>query len=308
MSKRILAYGNPVFDIILTPDIVREDRVLSGCSTNACLAARKLGEEATLIGTVGPDFNDRLASDLERWDIQAKLFPSKESGGFRLVYDHKGDRTLSVLGVADPIPAEADGFAGADFILLGPILGEIPVELVRQLRSYTSTPMILDPQGLLRVRRPGEGIVHERTEAFEQIAPFCTVIKANELETRVITGLEPRRDPEMAVRGLHEWGAEISIVTLAEAGSIIYDGEKVYPIPPYRTHAIDPTGAGDTYAAGFMVRYLERPDDLTQVGCFASAVASVMVENSGPQFPLTRAEADRRAEALLRGPLEIALG
>jgi hypothetical protein len=54
-----------------------------------------------------------------------------------------------------------------------------------------------------------------------------------------------------------------------------------------------------------MVRYLETPDDLLACGCFASAVASVMVENSGPEFPLTRAEADRRTAVLLSGPHEL---
>lgn len=307
MPKRILAYGNPVFDRIITPEITREDRVLSGCSTNACLAVTRLGEAATLVGTVGEDFSTRLQQALARWDVQSRLFPSRESGGFQLIYDHAGNRTLAVLGVADPIPAEADGYTEADFILLGPILGEIPADLVRQVRTFSKAPILLDPQGLLRVQRPDEGIDHERTAAFEEIAGLCTVIKANELETRVITGIDPRRDPAKAVLALHKFGAEISVVTLAEAGSIIYDGDRLYPIPPHRTRAIDPTGAGDTYAAGFMVRYLETPEDLSQVGCFGSAVASVMVENSGPEFPLSRAEADRRAEALLAGPLEIAL-
>ena len=56
-----------------------------------------------------------------------------------------------------------------------------------------------------------------------------------------------------------------------------------------------------------MVKDLEKPHDLAAVGCFASAVASVMVENSGPDFPLTRQEADRRATHLLEGPLRVKL-
>jgi sugar/nucleoside kinase (ribokinase family) len=109
------------------------------------------------------------------------------------------------------------------------------------------------------------------------------------------------------VRALHAFGCKIAIVTLAEAGSIIFDGTRIYEIPPYEVDAIDPTGAGDTYAAGFMVKYLETPDDLTGVGCFASCVSSIMVSNSGPDFPLTRAEVERRQKTLLDGPLKIKL-
>jgi len=306
MKKQILAFGNPVYDVIMTPAIVRRDRVLSGCSTNACLAVSKLGEQSLLVGTVGPDFKDVLAQDLAERGIQHKLISSRQTGGFSLIYDARGDRELTILGIADPIPDNADGFKQVDFVLLGPILGEINTGLVKFLRTKTSAPILLDPQGLLRQLR-GEDIVHEMSDAFVDIAKMSTVVKANELETRVVTGIDPRKDPEGAVRALRGFGCEIAVTTLAEAGSIIYDGVKYYHIPPYEVDAIDPTGAGDTYAAGFMVKYLETPDDLTSVGCFASSVSSIMVENSGPDFPLTREEVERRQQKLLSGTLSLKL-
>lgn len=305
-TKRILTFGNPVFDLILTPQIVRNERVLSGCSTNACLAVSKLGEESFLIGTVGPDFLARMTNELDSRRIEHNLLPSLQTGGFSLIYDERGDRELIVLGIADPIPANADGFGKVDFVLLGPILGEISTDLVQNLKHLTDAPILLDPQGLLR-RIKGNSIVHEVSKEFIEIAKLSTVVKANEIETLTVTGIDPRKDPEGSVRALYETGCRIAVVTLAEAGSVIFDGKKVFRIPPYTTNAIDPTGAGDTYAAGFMVKYLETPDDLTQVGCFASCVSSVMVENSGPEFPLTRAEADRRAKILLDGPIDIKL-
>jgi sugar/nucleoside kinase (ribokinase family) len=151
-------------------------------------------------------------------------------------------------------------------------------------------------------------IVHEMTDNFAKIAAMATIVKANELETKVVTGVDARVDPEGAVRALYKYGCKIAITTVAEAGSIIYDGSKITVIPPFTTDAIDPTGAGDTYAAGFMVKYLETPDDLRGVGCFASSVASVMVENSGPDFPLSRSEADWRQAFLLSKPEKLVLG
>ncbi len=307
MKKRILAFGNPVYDIISTPSIRRNDRVLSGCSTNAALAAAYLGEQATLVGTVGEDFRTQLGADLSRRGIKSHLLPSRQTGGFSLYYyDDQGNRELTVLGEADPIGVFTEGADQADFILIGPILGEIGVDLVKALRQVSRAPIMVDPQGLLRGIKQGK-IVHELTDDFVQIAKLATVVKANELETRVVTGIEPRAEPEKAVRALYEYGCQIAITTLAEAGSIIYDGQKITIIPPYTTNAIDPTGAGDTYAAGFMVKYLETPQDLAGVGCFASSVSSVMVENSGPDFPLTRAEVDRRQARLLSRPLKLVL-
>ncbi len=306
MKKHVLAFGNPVYDVIITPFLQPNGRVLSGCSTNACLALVKLGESATLVGTVGDDFRSEIQADLAQHGIDYELSHSEQTGGFKLVYDHTGNRDLSVLGVAAPVPAHSNGYHPVHFVLLGPILGEIDGVLARFARQNFDAPILLDPQGLLRRIVDGE-IVHVMSEAFVEVAKVSTVIKANEVEALVVTGIDPRKDPEGAVKALRQFGCKIAVVTLAEAGSIIYDGANLYPIPAYATNAIDPTGAGDTYAAGFMTKYLETPEDLTAVGCFASSVASVMVENSGPDFPLTRTEADRRMETLLRGRLELGL-
>jgi sugar/nucleoside kinase (ribokinase family) len=304
--RKIVTYGNPVYDRIVTPLIQRFDRVLSGCSTNACLALNYLGEDTVLIGSVGDDFSSTLESDLTERGIGCKLYPSEQTGGFSLIYDARGDRTLDILGVAKSIPADAEIIPDADFVLIGPILNEIPVELVKNIRSQSKAPILTDPQGLLRFKE-GDSIIHKFSQTYQEIAKLSTIVKANELEATIITGLEPRTDPEKCVKALHESGCEIAIVTLAEAGSIIYDGKSVYQIPPYTTTAIDPTGAGDTYAAGFISQYLRTPEDLTRVGCFASSVASVMVENSGPVFPLSLEEANRRTEFLLKGPIKVKL-
>lgn len=297
--KKIVCYGNPVFDTIMTPLIKRPERVLSGCSTNACLAANYLGENCTLIGTVGQDFQQVLESELSARGIQYKLYPSRETGGFSLnYYDDQGNRTLDILGIAEDIPTDAEVPDDSDFVLIGPILNEISYDLVANIKNKSSAPILTDPQGLLRFAK-NKAIVHENNENFKKVAQISTIVKANELETYTITGLDGRKEPEKAVKALYEYGCEIAVVTLAEVGSVIFDGKHVYKIPPFRVNAVDPTGAGDTYAAGFMVQYTETPDDLIRVGCFASSVASVMVENSGPIFPLTRKEADRRMNILL---------
>ena len=126
LAKRILAFGNPVYDIISTPVLVRSERILSGCSTNACLAATRLGVNATLVGMVGGDYKETLEADLRERKVEFHLLPSGQTGGFSLIYyDGHGNRELTLLGVADPILEYNDGFDGVDFILIGPILGEV---------------------------------------------------------------------------------------------------------------------------------------------------------------------------------------
>jgi sugar/nucleoside kinase (ribokinase family) len=305
---QVVCFGNPVYDIISTPFFRSDERILSGCSTNACLALAKLGLSTQLIGNVGEDYLEMLKADLSSRKIDFELYRSEQTGGFKLYYyDDHGNRELSVLGEAGNIHFSAmPTLKNAEMILLGPILGELSKDFGNSLAEYTSAPIFLDPQGTLRAIKDGK-IIHEITDDFKELARMSKIIKANELETETVTGISPRDNPRKAVEALHEYGAQISIVTLAEAGSIIFDGKEFFEIPPYTTNAIDPTGAGDTYAAGFCYQFLRDSTDLVTAGCFGSAVASVMVENSGPDFPLTLDEATKRLNILLKEPLQIKL-
>lgn len=299
----IVAIGNPVYDYIETPLVSTKTRVLSGCSTNACLVLRKLGHpRVLLVGNVGPDYYDSFHQDAARFGLACDVRLSPQTGGFRLVYDHTGDRTLEVLGTAGPVAHLPERWDGTEFVLFGPILQEVDLHLIQQARAATQAPFLLDPQGLVR-EQVGGRIVRRPHPHMAEIVPLFHVVKANEHETQVMTGINPRVDPHGAVRAIHQMGCEIAIVTLAEAGSVVYDGRVFYDIPAYQTVARDPTGAGDSYAGAFIYRYLtvEEPlKHLAAIACFASAVASVMVEHTGPDFPLTLEEAERRTEVLLQ--------
>ena len=59
----IYAFGNPVYDEITTPRASTDGRVLSGCSTNFALALSRLGEQVTLVGTIGRDYRDAFELD-----------------------------------------------------------------------------------------------------------------------------------------------------------------------------------------------------------------------------------------------------
>jgi sugar/nucleoside kinase (ribokinase family) len=295
----IVAFGNPVYDYIKTPSVTTGTRVLSGCSTNSCLALARLGRATTLIGRIGADFYDRFAGDTQQYGVASIIQQCEQTGGFGLVYDQRGDRTLDVLGIAAPIEQVPAVTGQAEAIIIGPILQETSPELIDRIHTLSDAPLFLDPQGLLRRVGPHGRIEHFCPPEFARVAPLCRVIKANELEAEVITGLNPRINGSGALRALKALGCEIAIITLAEAGSLIDDGERQYIIPAYATQVQDPTGAGDTYMAGFIHAYLQNPADLYTAGCYGAATASIWIEHTGPAAPVTKREVERRAAALL---------
>jgi sugar/nucleoside kinase (ribokinase family) len=295
----IVAFGNPVYDYIKTPSITTGKRVLSGCSTNSCLALTRLGHATTLVGRIGAEFQDRFVAYAHQFGIAAVMQRCDQTGGFGLIYDERGDRTLDVLGIAAPIEQIPAITSKAEAIIIGPILQETSPKLIERIHALSDAPLFLDPQGMLRRVGPHGRIEHFCPPEFVQVAPLCHVIKANEMETKVITGINPRVSGAEALRGLKILGCDIAIITLAEAGSLIDDGERQYAIPAYTTDARDPTGAGDTYMAGFIHAYLQNPNDIYVAGCYGAATASIWIEHTGPEAPVTRDEVERRVATLL---------
>jgi len=296
----ITAIGNPVYDYIKTKKIETDGRILSGCSTNAALALSKLGREVTLIGSIGDDFKSDFESKLNSLNIKFDIVASKESGGFSLIYyDDFGNRTLDLLGRAGDVGSIAPGlYKNSEAVLIGPILGEVSFDEIRNIRKYFGGFYFCDPQGLLRNADGSGRIFHEKVNGIEDILGLFTVVKPNELEGKVLTGIDCRQDPYKAAKIIRSWGSEIVIVTLAELGSVIYDGKNYIDIPPYEIDLVDSTGAGDTYMAGFTFEYL-KTGDLRKAGCFASCVSSIMIEQVGPDFVLTEDEVRRRQKVLL---------
>jgi len=288
-----------VYDEIITPYIQTKGRVLSGCSTNACLAAKKLGlNRVALIGCIGRDYEKRYKTELSNYDIELPLIKiSDETGGFKLIYDNKGNRTLDVLGVADKIfpedfPSEC---LDTKFFLLGPILQEIDLKFIKFLKQNSDAKIFLDPQGMIRKIGSNGRIKHEcDRNTTMTLVKLVDYIKPNESEAITLTGED---DPYLSVKLLVEWGSRVGIVTLAERGSLLYDSANYYRIPAYKTLAKDPTGAGDTYAGSFICGLLDGKS-LHNSALFASAAASIKIEYSGPDFPLSFSAVNIRVRKL----------
>jgi len=302
LTFNLVGIGNPVYDIIITPAIRTDGRVLSGCSTNACLVAKRLGmSKVGLIGSVGRDFSGRFQLDMNKYGIETSLNAASErTGGFRLVYDNKGDRTLEVLAVAEKITSKSipEDFLDSNFFLIGPILGEVDFELAKYIRTSTSSTIFLDPQGLVRSIGTNGKIIHKcDTDQFRKIAELVDFVKPNEHESETITG---EANPMLALDQLHELGVKVPIVTLADRGSVLLDSGHVFHIPAFQTRAIDPTGAGDTYAGSFIVEY-DGTRSIVESALFASAAASIKVEQVGPDFHITQEEARRRKDEIRGG-------
>ncbi len=298
----ITVIGNPVYDFIKTQMVSPDGRILSGCSTNAALALAKLGEKVHLVGAIGRDFERQFRDDLSQYGVEYTIIPSRQTGGFSLVYyDDHGSRTLDLLGRADEInPIDPVWYTGAHAVLIGPILQEISFDSLMTIRRSSAGLFFCDPQGLIRGADDSGRIYHEKTTGIEDILGLFDIVKPNELEGEILTGVNCRTNPYEAARIIKSWGPKVVVVTLAELGSLVYDGDRFYDIPAFAVDLVDGTGSGDVYMAGFTFEYLRTGGDVRRAGCFASATSSIMVEHVGPHFPLLETTVRERQETLLK--------
>ncbi len=295
MNPQLTAIGNPVFDIIETPYVKTLGRVLSGCSTNACLAFSKLGGRSALVGRVSKDFYNKLLSKAGEYGIHAYPLYSDESGGFHLVYhdSRMTDRTLKVLGIAGSIsysefPRE---LLRSELFIIAPILGEVDYQFVRNLRGDIGQEklILVDPQGLIREIEQGVVVRKPREDAYKVLS-ISDVFKPNEHECEV---LFPGLHPSKAAVKIVNRGSKVGIVTVADRGSYVAWENKLYHVPAYKTVERDPTGCGDVYIGAYAYKYLQTRDPLVS-SAYASAAASFMVESVGPDFPLPRKIVEER--------------
>ena len=297
----VTALGNPVFDYIETPYVKTDWRVPSGCSFNAALTIGKLGGKVSAVGRVGEDFLDKLMQKANQYGVSVYPIISKESGGFYLKYlDQKMDRReLRLLGDAgkirfEEIPGEA---LGAECYIVGPILGEVDLEIIKRLKEVNPDSLIMvDPQGL--VRRVNSGVVSRvRTVDSIHTIRYSELYKPNEHEAAVIF---PDLNPVEASKAIVKLGCRVGIVTVAERGSFVSFEDKTYHVPAFRTMERDPTGCGDVYIGAYTTWYLSSRDPL-ESAIFASAAASFMVESVGPDFKIEYDLVMERFESLVEG-------
>jgi len=232
MSFDLIAIGNPVYDEITTPYISTEGRVLSGCSTNAALVAKKLNvQKVGLIGSIGKDYYRKFIEDLSSFGVEPlDIIIGEQTGGFKLTYFENGDRTLDILGIANKINFDQlsdltiNHLKKAKFILLGPILQEVDGDFISTIKEITEAKLFLDPQGLLR-RVNSENRIERVADknTLRNIIEKVDFVKPNEYEAEVITGY---KDPVKAAETLKSWNNKVAIVTLGEHGSVISFGSE----------------------------------------------------------------------------------
>jgi sugar/nucleoside kinase (ribokinase family) len=293
--------GSIAFDSVSTPFGERE-RMLGGSAVHFSLAASFFGD-VRVVGPVGDDFGDAEyavlhergvdTSDIERVH-GGKTFFWAGKYGYDLNTRDTLDTQLGVFGEFQPKLSEASRSAEMLF------LGNIQPDLQREVRQQCSGARLagLDSMNLW--------IETARDSLLAAVAEV-DLLFLNDAEIR-----ELMEEPNLvrAARAVMETGPRAVVAKQGEYGAAMFVGDRFFSLPAYPLETVrDPTGAGDSFAGGFMGYLASRgrdaaddEEELRRAMTYGTVLASFNVEEFGTDRVrrLDRAEIDRRYEDLRR--------
>jgi sugar/nucleoside kinase (ribokinase family) len=247
-----------------------------GAAYYAARAFAHVGAAARVVARCGADDAARLVHALESFGLQVTFRPGSRTTEFRFHYE--GDhRVMEVAEVGDPwTPADvrewvSDALDDAQWVHVGALLrGDFSLESLEALAP--GRRLLLDGQGL--VRRAVVGPLQRDAEVDARIFRALDVLKLNEDEATILAGgLEPEQ--------LRALGVPEVLLTLGSAGAVVVTPGLAERIPPVRLDAvIDPTGAGDSFSAGYLSARAKGADPV-EAARAAGVVAAEILAGAG---------------------------
>lgn len=255
----------------------------SAANTIACTAV--FGMPSGFIGKIGDDELGLLfKSDQERLGVNCTLLKGVNSSGRSMVFvtGANAERTFAVyLGAAlelVPEDLKPEYFQGYDYFHIEGYLVQNQ-DLIRR-----AVEMAKDAGCIISLDMASYNVV-ESNNAFlhNLVEKYVDIVFANETESRAFTGQD---DPRKALDEIASM-CEIAVVKIGKDGSWVKRGDEVYCIKPWPGVAIDATGAGDTYAAGFLYAHSEGMP-LKVCGEVGSIISAKVVEVIGTKIDVPR--------------------
>ena len=293
MSK-LLIVGTVAFDAIETP-FGKTDKILGGAATYIGLSASKFGVKSGIVSVVGGDFPQSNLDMLEKNGIDTTGIEIKKEGK-TFFWSGKYHNDLNVRDtlitelnvLADFNPIVPKDFIDSEFLMLGNLHPAVQMAVIKQMPKRPKL-VALDTMNFWM-----DNTLDELMEVIKKV----DVITINDEEARQLSG---EYSLVKAAHKIHEMGPKYVVIKKGEHGALIFNNGSVFFAPALPLEEVfDPTGAGDTFAGGFM-GYLTKTENLSfdnmkNAIIYGSNLASFCVEKFGTQKmeALTQTEIQER--------------
>ncbi len=295
----LLVIGTVAFDAIETP-FGKTDKIVGGAATFISLAASYFTQKINLVSVVGDDFPTDAIDMLKKRSVNTAGLQIKEgektffwSGRYHNDMNSRDtlDTQLNVLATFDPeIPQE---YQDCSFLMLGNLAPSVQHQVLDRLHTRPKL-VVLDTMNFwMDIALP------ELTSLLKRV----DVLTINDEEARQ---LSKEYSLVKAAQKILAMGPKYLIIKKGEHGALLFNSEQVFFAPALPLEEVfDPTGAGDSFAGGFIGYLAETKDisfdNLKRAIIFGSAMASFSVERFGTERiqNLSAEEVDERVQQFI---------
>jgi sugar/nucleoside kinase (ribokinase family) len=277
----LLVVGTVAFDAIETP-FGKTDKIVGGAASYISLAASYFHRNINLVSVVGDDFPQDFLNILKKEGVNLEGLQIKQgeksffwSGKYHNDLNSRDtlDTQLNVLENFNPVVP--DSAKECDFLMLGNLVPAVQRSVINQL---TKRPKLI----VLDTMNFWMDIAMD--ELLKTIA-LIDVLTINDSEARQLSG---EYSLVKAAQKILKMGPKVLVIKKGEHGALLFNKEEVFFAPALPLEEVyDPTGAGDSFAGGF-IGYLAKTKDISfenmkRAIIFGSAMASFTVEKFGTE-------------------------
>ncbi len=277
----LLVVGTVAFDAIETP-FGKTDKIVGGAASYIALASSYFTKQINLVSVVGDDFPQEFMNTLKGQGVNLDGLQIKQgeksffwSGRYHNDMNSRDtlDTQLNVLADFDPIVPES--YKNCEFLMLGNLMPAVQQKVLSQL-SKRPKLIVLDTMNFwMDIAMP------ELMETLKGI----DVLTINDSEARQLSG---EYSLVKAAQKILAMGPKVLVIKKGEHGALLFNKKEVFFAPALPLEDVfDPTGAGDSFAGGF-IGYLAKTKDISfenmkRAIIFGSAMASFTVEKFGTE-------------------------
>lgn len=291
----LITVGTMAFDAIETP-FGKTDKIIGGSATYVAYAASNFVKPVQQISIVGYDFPKEEMDELRKRGVEldgVEMVKDKKSffwsGRYHEDMNSRDTLVTDLNVLADFNPKVPDSYQGAAFLMLGNLVPAIQMSVIRQLKERPKL-IVMDTMNFW---------METAMDDLELVLKEVDMLLVNDAEARQLTGQFSLVKAARTI--LKKMGPKFLIIKKGEHGALLFHGDDVFFAPALPLEDVfDPTGAGDTFAGGF-IGHLAKTGDISFENMkrgiiVGSAMASFCVEKFGP----TRLKEINRADIEMR--------
>jgi sugar/nucleoside kinase (ribokinase family) len=295
----LLVVGTVAFDAIETP-FGKTDKILGGAATYISLAASYFTKDIDLVSVVGGDYPQSAIDMLKNHGMRLDGLQIKQdqksffwSGRYHTDLNSRDTLATELNVLADFDPILPEHTRDCDFLMLGNLMPKLQKRVMEQLTRRPKL-IVLDTMNFWM-----DTAIDDLIEAIAQV----DVLTINDSEARQLSG---EYSLVKAAQKILAMGPKVLIIKKGEHGALLFNKEQVFFAPALPLEDVfDPTGAGDSFAGGF-IGYLAQTKDISfdnmkRAIIFGSAMASFTVEKFGVErlVGLSQEEVEERVQEFI---------